>query len=83
MTISYADLWQIAGIAALEVANSNVNLTFKGGRKDCQTAPYEERVYKYVDPQMNRTEMLDWFKTGFDMDEINVNGISIFENYCL
>merc|ERR1712076_257034 len=33
--ISNADFWQIAGIAALELGNSAVDLTFKGGRVDC------------------------------------------------
>ena len=75
-TISNADFWQIAGIAALEVANSDVSLTFKGGREDCITSPEDQQEHTYPDGNMNRAELMDWFlnsEDGFGMNEDQVN----------
>ena len=65
-TISHADFWQIAGIAALELANPLVDLTFKGGRIDCPHSPSDTADHTYPNPNMNRTEMLDWFEKSPD-----------------
>ena len=74
--ISNADFWQIAGIAALELGNPNVDITFKGGRVDCPSSPNDESYHNYPDPIMSRAEMLDWFannEDGFGMDANQVN----------
>lgn len=76
--ISNADFWQIAGIAALEIGNPNVNVTFKGGRVDCTSSPNDEALHQYPDPIMSRTEMLDWFannEDGFGMDANQVTAL--------
>ena len=70
-----ADFWQIAGIVALEMGNSEVDITFKGGREDCANSPYDVEDHVYPDPNMNRAEMFDWFANhpdGFGMDESQV-----------
>ena len=74
-TISHADFWQIAGIAALELANPQVDITFKGGRVDCPHSPGDIADHTYPNPNMNRTEMLDWFGNnpdGFSMNAAQV-----------
>ena len=74
--MSYADFWQIAGIAALEVANPDfTSLTFKGGREDCSTSPDDTQEHTYPDGNMNRAEMMELMLDDFGMDENAVNRI--------
>ena len=76
--ISNADFWQIAGIAALEIGNPNVNITFKGGRVDCTSSPNDEALHQYPDPIMSRTEMLDWFANNDDGFGMDANQVKIY-----
>ena len=65
----------MAGIVALELGNSDVNLTFKGGREDCAESPGDSADHTYPEPIMDRHEMYDWFLNsvdGFGMDENKV-----------
>ena len=83
-TISNADFWQIAGIVALEAANTKVNITFKGGRVDCLSSPYHDGDSLFPGASMNREEMMKWFQgtdDGFGMDEEQVT-ISILTLAC-
>ena len=43
-----------------------MNITFKGGRIDCTDSPGDTADHTYPDPNMNRTEMLDWFANSSD-----------------
>jgi len=77
-TISNADFWQMAGIVALELGNSDVHLTFKGGREDCAESPGDSADHTYPEPIMDRHEMYDWFLNsvdGFGMDENKVTAL--------
>ena len=65
--ISNADFWQIAGIAALERANEELELTFKGGREDCETSPDTTAQDHYPSPTFSSTEMFAWFMQEFEM----------------
>jgi len=65
--ISNADFWQIAGIAALERANSDVELTFRGGRQDCATSPTTDAQDNFPSPNFSGEEMFAWFEEEFDM----------------
>ena len=60
--MSNADFWQIAGIVALEKSNQKIgslfNITFKGGRLDCPTTPFDNIFHYYPDASMNRTIIL-------------------------
>ena len=65
----------MAGIVALELGNSDVDLTFKGGREDCAESPGDSADHTYPEPIMDRHEMYDWFLNsvdGFGMDENKV-----------
>ena len=73
--ISNADFWQIAGIAALELGNPNVDITFKGGRVDCGNSPGDDADHVYPNPAMSRTEMLDWFAVHPDGFGMNANQV--------
>ena len=73
--ISNADFWQIAGIAALELGNPNVVITFKGGRVDCGNSPEDDSDHVYPNPAMSRTEMLDWFAVHPDGFGMNANQV--------
>ena len=74
--ISNADFWQIAGIAALELASDNrLDIEFKGGRVDCPTSPSTDENHEFPHPNMNRNDMMNWFKNndhGFGMTENQV-----------
>ena len=72
----------MAGIVALELGNSDVNLTFKGGREDCADSPGDSADHTYPEPIMDRHEMYDWFLNsvdGFGMDE---NKVIFFFSMC-
>ena len=72
----------MAGIVALELGNSDVNLTFKGGREDCADSPGDSADHTYPEPIMDRHEMYDWFLNsvdGFGMDE---NKVIVFFSMC-
>ena len=82
--LSHADFWQIAGIAALENANNKLTtneefkITFKGGRLDCPTSPFETARHTFPSPAMNRTAMMNWFSSyefGFGMNEKQVTAL--------
>ena len=52
-----------------------MNIEFKGGRVDCPHSPSEVDVHEFPNPNMNRNDMMNWFKNnanGFDMDENEV-----------
>ena len=66
-TISNADFWQIAGIAALERANPNLDLSFKGGRQDCSTSPDTSDFNTFPSASTSGSEMFAWFESDFDM----------------
>ena len=79
-TISNADFWQIANIVALDIARSDLNpklnITFKGGRKDCSTSPTTDVQHLYPQAFFNRSYMMKWFKedpNGFGVNEQQVN----------
>ena len=80
--ISNADFWQIAGIAALELASNNgLDIEFKGGRVDCPHSPSEVATHEFPEPNMNRNDMMNWFKNndhGFHMDENQVGQYMYF-----
>ena len=78
--ISNADFWQIAGIAALERANSDVELTFRGGRQDCATSPTTDAQDNFPSPNFSGEEMFAWFEEEFDMspDEVLVSTVQNF-----
>ena len=65
--ISNADFWQIAGIAALERANPNLDLSFKGGRQDCSTSPDTSDFNTFPSASASGSEMFNWFESDFDM----------------
>ncbi len=67
-SISNADFWQIAGIAALESANDDIVLTFKGGRKDCDTSPDTTELVNYASATFSSSEMFDWFEQELEMN---------------
>ena len=78
-TISNADFWQIAGIAAYESARLNLqpklNLTFKGGRRDCSTSPTYQVRHNFPQASFNRSHMMSWFRddpNGFGINENQV-----------
>ena len=61
------------------MGNSDVDLTFKGGREDCATSPGDEADHEYPDPIMNREEMFDWFANhndGFGMNADQVKKLT-------
>ena len=65
--MSNADFWQIAGIAALERANPNLDLSFKGGRQDCSTSPGTPDFNTFPSASSSGSEMFSWFESDFDM----------------
>lgn len=83
-TVSNADFWQIAGIVALQRTNTYLNdstysITFKGGREDCDTTPYDTtNEWNYPDAAWNYTEMMAWYSEdddGFSMNETYVTAL--------
>ena len=80
--MSNADFWQIAGIVALQrtntyLENGTYSITFKGGREDCDTTPYDTtNEWNYPDAAWNYTEMMAWYSEdddGFSMNETYVS----------
>ena len=78
--ISNADFWQIAGIAALERGNSEVNLNFKGGREDCSTSPTTSAQDNFPSALFSGEEMFSWFEQELDMNQEEVFSISVQNN---
>ena len=79
--ISNADMWQIAGITAIEMADGPQNIEFVGGRPDCSTSPSTPAMNPFPEPTMSRTEMMNWFKSnpsGFGMEETEVRVVRYF-----
>ena len=73
--ISNADMWQIAGITAIEMAEGPQNIDFVGGRRDCVTSPSTTAMNPFPAPTMTRAEMINWFEnnpSGFNMNENEV-----------
>ena len=87
--ISNADMWQIAGVTAIEMAKGPKNIEFVGGRQDCSTSPSTTAMNPFPAPTMTRTEMMNWFKSnpsGFGMEDTEVSLVmyfSIEELFCL
>ena len=66
------------------MGNSDVDLTFKGGREDCATSPGDEADHEYPDPIMNREEMFDWFanhEDGFGMNADQVKNKTLTNDH--
>ena len=73
--ISNADMWQIAGITAIEMAEGPTDMEFVGGRQDCSTSPSTMDMNPFPAPNMTRAQMMYWFKnnpSGFNLDEDDV-----------
>ena len=76
--MSNADFWPIAGIVALEMANpkleKDVEIHFKGGRRDCSGSPgtLTNVMHSFPDPNMNGSEMFQWFKSNMLMTQRQV-----------
>ncbi len=47
-------------------------MTFQSGRVDCATAPYTDDVLEFPTPDMNMTEVFDYYDTWFNMTEREV-----------
>ena len=82
-TVSNADFWQIAGIVALQRTNTyledgDYSITFKGGRQDCNTTPYDTNEWNYPDAAWDYTEMMEWYSEDDDGFSMNETYVSIY-----
>ena len=74
---SRADFWQFAAIAATELAVKLNNqderlqqeykmpgdlMTFRWGRRDCNTSPFTSEIHEFPEATMNGTMMFKYFK---------------------
>ena len=76
-SISNADFWQIAGIAALERASNGLELTFKGGRQDCPTSPDTTSQDNFPSATFTGSEMFAWFQQELEMNQDEVSKLKL------